>query len=727
MALDSRYITSSDLETLFRDKDSGLPLANGVLRCYRDVARSELKSIYQLTGSPGSYSLTTELPNPLTLSSIGTVQNAAGDNEIIYWFPYYTQADGDVILDLYYIEVYDEDGVLQFTREAWPNVTEETDPTQDAFPVQNQISNSQFTKILINDGIDTTLTVSGAASEEFPIAPNWLLIISGTGTVTVSRNTLTGNDAIVTSPPYSIEIETTSGITACYLTQRFSTNSGLWASSEDQSVFLSGCFVAKFVSGATVTLEMFYDESTGLVTPVSLVTAPLTADYALYKGSSDEIIPESNNTDSGIDGYIDIYVAIPPSAHVAITSLQVVPIQSDLFTDQVNYDLNSSNREMAYMGDYFIPNLVDRNTKSILTGWDFPLNPGQFGTSGNVTTTAGYILDQTIACTTGANIAFAKSSLTGGLQLTTSDTTQGCYILQYLDAPQAQKIIGTKLSVNVNAYIDAIPAVTMRVYLFRGSSAASFPTLATTIGTVATTGVFTLSAANWTEIPRSNLDTATASLNVLTTNATLNETTLDYAFSGWEITDSTQIGDTDKFAIVVSFGYTTGTPVITVNSVSVIPGEIPARPAIQSADDVLRECQYYYENSYDLGTAVGTVVSGISNETEWYIGASDTHAIAGAFTVHYKQSKRLAPTFTFYSTSTGTSDKIFCRLYHNNAVANSNDQTPSSFWTITSKTAYTSAIQNSTSDLAINAGVITNIVTANINYHYVADSRLGIV
>ena len=137
------------------------------------------------------------------------------------------------------------DGVEQWTREGWPNINAGNDPTQDPFPVQNQLANSQFTRVLINEGITTTYNVSGASNQVFQFAPDWDFIISGTGSVQVSRTALAGNSNTITNPPYYITVVTSSGVTSCKLVQRMAVNSGLWSSNDDETVYLAGSVVAQ--------------------------------------------------------------------------------------------------------------------------------------------------------------------------------------------------------------------------------------------------------------------------------------------------------------------------------------------------------------------------------------------------------------------------------------------------------------------------------------------------
>jgi hypothetical protein len=66
----------------------------------------------------------------------------------------------------------------------------------------------------------------------------------------------------------------------------------------------------------------------------------------------------------------------------------------------------------------------------------------------------------------------------------------------------------------------------------------------------------------------------------------------------------------------------------------------------------LNLCQRYYEKSYDIGTAIGTVTS---------IGAAGwTSSLGSAYSpsMHFKVRKRTAPTITVYSTQNGSSGYV---------------------------------------------------------------------
>lgn len=722
MALDERYVVASDIEQYYVKKDDGLPLANGTLTFYRDVARNVPKEVFQLSGFPPNYTYTS-MGAQITLSAVGTVQNSGGDNEVIYYFPY----DSEGNLDLYYIDVRDENGIQQFTREAWPNVTSGSDPSKDQSGLQNQISNTTFTNVFINEGKTTVYTVSAATSQVFEFAPNWDFVISGTGTVTVQRIAVTGNEKVPTSPPYVIDILVSAGIVSCFLRQRFPYNSGLWSSTPNAPLFLAGIFVARNESIGTAGLQMFYVESSG-GSPILIVDGTFQGAYTLISGSTSSMIPSSNDTNIGRNGYVDIYLSFITGSHVRFSSVQVIPTASET-VNLVHYDVDSSNRNEAYQGDYYIPRASAKRIPSYLIAWEFANNPYQFGFSGNVTITPTYIADQTIAACSAGTVAYNAVDNSPGIEFTTASSNNAFYIMQYLSGDDIRTIISTRLSVNAFSYQGiAGDNATIRVYLFRGSISASFPVLPTSIGTIASDGTFTLTASNWTSIPRSGLDIPEEKLNKILVNTDINDGTQDHGFSGWEILDNAQLVDTNKFAIVVTFHYPdTGTNII-VDSVSTVPGDLPCRPAIESIDDTLRKCQYYYETTYPIGVIPGTVTSSgalIQNFQGQHI-AGNTVLFAKTFTINFKTVKRLAPTMRIYSPTSSTVNLLHA-VVRQPGVSTADAFPPIfSFWTYGNLGVY-AAILSANTPTAIVSKLFVGADEAYYEYHYVADARLGIV
>lgn len=115
-------IAAPMLQDYLVNKDTGLPLTNGIVTLYKDTARSFLKNWYYQTGTPGAYTWN-QLTNPLHLSSAGTIQDPNGNDVIPFYYPY--DEDDENVQEPYYITVYSVDSngdpaVLQFTRENFP-------------------------------------------------------------------------------------------------------------------------------------------------------------------------------------------------------------------------------------------------------------------------------------------------------------------------------------------------------------------------------------------------------------------------------------------------------------------------------------------------------------------------------------------------------------------------------------------------------------------------------
>jgi hypothetical protein len=115
--LNSQFIAAIDLNESLLSNQNGEPLAGGIVTFYQDQARTTLKAVYGLSynSMTNTYSYVT-LPNPMTLSGIGSFQDAGGNNVTVYYYPF----DSFGNQQLYYITVYDAFGNLQFTRQAWP-------------------------------------------------------------------------------------------------------------------------------------------------------------------------------------------------------------------------------------------------------------------------------------------------------------------------------------------------------------------------------------------------------------------------------------------------------------------------------------------------------------------------------------------------------------------------------------------------------------------------------
>lgn len=726
MAIDPHFIPAFSIEDVLLDKDTGAPLSGGLVYFEQDNNRGVLKPIYQITGTSPDYSYT-QLPNPMELSSIGTFEDALSNPVIPYFYPF--DALGNP--EYYYVRVTSSAGEPQFVREAVPYIPQELNPSESAVSFTNELSNPQFAEVSFDTSVASyTYNFSAATLETIEIAPNWNIVVSGTGTVTVSQSRPIGSLNRPTNAGTLLNINS-SGVSYLRLQQRLYGSPNLFGSG-----YLSGYFIAKTFGASSSVIRMYYSQSNGTVTNQEIVnkTLPATGAYTVCSGNAE--IPVSTSAEDFPDAYVSIEIDIPLSTNIEITSIQAVSTGANSIAE-VPYDEQSNNRQIDYLFHYYQPQLNYKPIPSLLTAWDFPLNPAQaLGHSLNITTTAAYIWDQTISNSVVGNVAVVQSSITSGLQATTANNNEAFYLMQYLDGAQAKEILGTTLSANISAFrTQAGGEVTVKVYLYSGRSAASFPTLPTSLGTVAADGTFTLTAANWTLIPRSNLGQASGTLSTVNTGdySQLNDVE-DLQFNGWELTDAAQIADTNKFAIVVTFSCPTTGTVVTVDSISLVKGDIPTRPAAQTFDQVLEECQYYYEKNYDNSVIPGTSAAGglvaqqVTNPMTGTVTVGTVSLIARAFGFNYNTVKRsTTPTVTLYSPNTGTSARVYGVIFNNGASIQAQDVV-TTVWTQTYRNSKGCSFIPNTAGAVFTSGSVTrNESEAYIVFHYTVDARLGIV
>lgn len=742
--LDPRFIPAFSIEDVILDKDTGAPLSGGLVYFEQDNNRGVLKPVYQITGTSPNYTFI-QMDNPVQLSSIGTFEDTLSNPTIPYFFPYGGDPDdSDGGVELYYIRVTSSDGVEQFTREAQPYIQSAGDITAIANAHVNELSNPQFAEVLFDtNSANYTYNFGAGTNQTAALGPDWDIVIScsGSSTVTVSQTTPAGTANLVTNPGTILNIQCSGlGITKFRLRQRLYGSPNLWGSG-----WLSGSLMGRTFTGTDTDISMYYSQSNGSVSDKLILTGifPASGDYEPVSGQV--FIPESASTQTYPDAYVDIEIDIPAGIQIEVSSIMLASTGQES-VDNIAYEQESLNRQIDHLFHYYQPAINFKPISSMLTGWDFPLNPAQTGSATTMSTTADYLWDQTIGQSFAGNVTIVRNSVTFGIQATTGTINEAFYYLQYLPPNQATKILGTELSVNINAFrTQAGGNVAVKVYLCRGTAAATFPTLPTSLGTIDAAGVFTLTQAGWTVIPRGNLGQATGTLPAITTPDYTDLNTIDdLGFNGWEIDDDTLAADTHKFAIVVTFSCPVSGTFVTTNSISVVPGDIATRPAPQTRDQVLQECQFYYEKSYALANTPGqTTYNNARFELMNMVyqpasNASSFYYITG-FELEYQNVKLSAtPTITIYSPLTGTTDNVTIGVMLNNAWAATNlssdpaDLSFSTNWSapasvslslLSDRRAFFSAKTSSGIKATKLAGSLGD--QAILFYHYTVDARIG--
>ena len=85
---DPRFIAQFPLQEQLFDKTDGTPLSGGIVTYYENNNRSVLKNVYQQIQQPDGTVSFIVLPNPITLTSIGTFADVNGNDIIPFLFPF---------------------------------------------------------------------------------------------------------------------------------------------------------------------------------------------------------------------------------------------------------------------------------------------------------------------------------------------------------------------------------------------------------------------------------------------------------------------------------------------------------------------------------------------------------------------------------------------------------------------------------------------------------------
>lgn len=713
--IDSHYIPAFSIEDVLLDKDTGAPLSGGLVYFEEDNQRGTLKPVYQITGTSPNYTFI-ELPNPVVLSSIGTFEDSLGNPVIPYFFPY----DGDFNVELYYIRVTSSMDVPQFDREAQPYVLS-TGNSSVTSAFVNELSNPQFAEILFDS--PTTYTFNAASLEAIQIAPGWEIVVSssGVGSVTLTLITPTGALNRITNPGTILNIDS-AGLSRLRLRQRIYGSPNLWGSG-----YLSASFVGKTYEGTASIVNMYYSQSNGTVVDELLVAGTLTADglYAAYPGNA--LIPASTSSQTYPDAYVDIELDIPLSQEIDITSVMLA-FTGDVAVDNIDYDQESLDRQIDHLFHYYKPGLDFKPLESYLVGWDFPMNPSQangFSVAAPAVANA-YTWDQTILFQSTVSKIATSRATDGSIVLTSSDvasSTQAA-LIQYLPRPLVTAMLKNPLSVNIRGLSDNTSGITGTVSLWYTTNA-SVPVLPlSVVTTLDADGHPSAVIAGWTEITRDD-QFGNAQFDL---GATID----DYGFSGWDVSGGSVPATATYFAVVVGTAAIINTKTITLNSISVVPGTIPTRPAPLTEQETLSQCEYYYEKSYAQGTAPATAATYQNSIIAQQILTTptiNTEVHAGVFGINYRTLKRAAiPTVALYSAVNGTVGAVNVQLYNGGTPIGGGIDTVFTNWaTLSAGSKGFQWIPNTTSAIyAPAAGTFVSPV-GFINYHYTVDARLGTV
>jgi len=601
-----------------------------------------------------------------------------------------------------------------------------------AFTSSNQITNPQFS--LVNFSVPYSVSGTDLSLE---VAPGWVLELGGSGTVELEQEPLDESTKNPSNAPYALHITLTGWDSGeCFLRQRFEQNGMLWANKT-----VSSTLTAR-INGAPQDVNAFLIDSNDVPLATILEEQEISGAFEEYTGYG--VLGDTTNPDMPPAAYIDYKLALPNNVDIYVTSIQVVV--QDLPVEP-SFEQDSINRQIDHAFNYYKDRLAYKPIPSYLVGWDFVLNPAQHGES-FVPQAVGanksyYTWDQTIIFQSeDSAITVTREATIGMLELIAAPgKNTKMAVIQYLTSEEAQNVFTQLVSgeISVNVEMSSTVEQTLTISLW-WSDNASLPnvdsgTNDSVVSALDDNGFPSSVASGWYEVGRKNLGKATFS----STNAT---SVASFGFSNFRDESAYLTGK--YFAIVVGTNTVLAGNAVEFRSISLVPGQIPTIPAPQTQDEVLRECQRYYETTFLKGATVPSAVTGgqlialmVSAQTSGTLAA----AFANTFGGHWETPKWSTPSLIFYSGTSTTANRVQS-FGRGSGVAQTAENDISSsadpkYWddpVVDSKGFRVLSRGNGTgpptTQYLVNniANIQSNIIPATwIQYHYVSDCRPGII
>lgn len=617
---------------------------------------------------------------------------------------------------------------------------------------ENMITNPQFADVYFvappgqtNPTFTYTQAMGGTYSVN--IGPGWRLVLEGSGSVTLTQFALDGiaSTNIVGDPNYYLRLNGITGWTSVKLVQRFNNNGAIYTSGAIAIAFTAAA------SGSSFQMQVLYHPSTGPAVPI--FDAPIQVGaLSEYKNAID--LDHSMNSDLDGSAFVDIEFVIPANSgsDLSITNVQIVgqsvnlPANFNVATDIPSYQQQTYERTVDQEFNNYKSWLFNKRIPSALVGWDFPLNPAQiFGNFGAVpaqpvgANKSYYAWDQTILFQSADSGITVSSPASGDLTLTAAVTTQMA-VIQYLDTTETRKLLASRMSVNIaatstTASTNGIVCTCSLWYTTDAtlpninSTGGTPPNSSSLVATLSTNGKPNSFNGTWVEVPR--LIQQDAIFTVESADSTRPSEYHDYNFNDWDLQGIAAVNTATYFAIVIGTASITAADSLHIHSIGLMPGDIATRPAPQTADEVLRECQYYYEKSYEIDIPVGaTTNNGIIHQSCSLLrsGGND-HLSVKNFSYIFKNKKRTiaSPQFslTFWAPD-GTLGAVNLNIHRgsdNTFVVGNNIGIVGNWSQYSLTTSGFLYLQGSASSIS---NPQDDTLDGSIFYHYLADCRLGI-
>ena len=616
-------------------------------------------------------------------------------------------------------------------------------PSNTSSGSENQISNPQFAFI----NFVSPLTISSSGTHN--IAPGWDLVLTGSGSCVVTQEIYTGkenelqNDANNpnTVPPYALNI-TTGTFTTATLRQRFNGVGAIWYNN-----YISASIFVLSGNGFPQPITVNYvPNSDNGGTPVSIISnqnMPVGAVYGTIQGV--EHLTSSQNDDLNNISYVDIDIVLPTNGNVNISDIQVMGQSAATLNPFSPGPDETLERQTDHLFHYYSDQLIIKPKASILTAWNFALNPYQFiaNTATAQTAQCPYISDQTILYQQIANnLTTGQASAADGFGLkligTGSAAATQFALIQYIDpatiAPYWNFYLSSLVRIGLRSSNPTKSSIRFKMRLIWRTDLPPNITSNPPIASWSSGGdpVFN---TGWTQIKPLNDPTYTIPTSYSTYES--GNAFSSFAFDQFPMppasTDTMTLGVvlyTIDNLIVSSGDY------IVVDKISLVPNKFAVDTNPITFDECLRQCQYYYESSYVAGGLVGTSTPDGQQFAITPLGGDYSSTILYKTTLiqNYKQVKRAIPVLSatsgpsirFYSPD-GTADNIQVGAWTGSTYFVALQNVPiASNWTALSSFQNSIVLQPSNTTGLGTVATPPGSAQGQMFWQYVADCRLGV-
>jgi hypothetical protein len=592
----------------------------------------------------------------------------------------------------------------------------------------NQITNPQFADVYFDQ---TLVKTSVTNPDPIQVGPGWELVLTGTGSVTLNQVPLNSTTPNPTNAPYALQIILTGGWSTADLRQRFNQNGMLWANK-----IVSSSITAR-IEGAPNTISAALFDSQGTELKEVLSATAIDSNFNEYLGYG--LLDASTNTDTPPDAYIDYLLSLPVVVDIYVTSFQLISQNPQTEQPTVEYEQTTVERQIDHTFHNFKYSLLIQPKDSVLTAWNFALNPFQFKTTTVTATTSKcqYIADQTIIYTTGAAGAVntGKSSLVSGvrqnLAIQSNATASNQFALIQYVAPQTIRQYWSYLMsslVRAKLYTAAGTVIGIKARLIYRISLP--PTISSTepIASWGGPGTDPVFAAGWTAIIPVNDPTYQLSTSFDPIEG--NQAFTAYPFNGFQMPTDSAAAQTLGIVIYTTNNMNNTGPFdsIAFDTISLVPNEFAIDTNPITYDETLSRCQFYYEKSKQDGvllTAADSSSALLRLQTAKVVG-SNVEFYINSFGIEFLNVKCKTPTVDLYSTD-GTISNVVGNL---RIAGGSVGGTPANI--ATSNFVQTDLGTKAVWYRANSAAAIYTVSSTNqatdgyILFHYGADARLGI-